>query len=82
MIQLLQQGCERIFDVIEVHQPARDRVHLALDGQPYKEGVSVQAGAFVSFGHVRQPMRCLKSEVFIKFHGATEYPGRPAAFKK
>ena len=47
VVELLEQGFERLLDHIKVHDPARLGVYLALDGDPHMVGVAVQTRTLV-----------------------------------
>jgi len=68
MIKLFKQWLECLLDVIEIHEPTGDRVNITGNRKTHKEGVPMQASAFVPFGYVGQSVRGLESKIFIKLH--------------
>lgn len=71
MIDLIFNRPERRFDVREIDDPSQVIIYGAADMYLYTEGVSVQATALVSVGHMGQSMSCFYSECFEYFHVAS-----------
>ena len=50
VVELVQQGIERLFDLVEINDPTRVGVYSALDGDAHSIGMTVQALALVALG--------------------------------
>ncbi len=68
MIELLAKGFVRFGDFGIVDEPTGLRIDLAAHGYFASEGMAVQPKALMTFRHIRQAMRCLKSKLFHQIY--------------
>jgi len=70
MVELLEDRCENLLDVGEVHDPTQVRIGFAAHVNLDPERVAVQARALVRFGDMRKPMRRFDLKNLEDVHGS------------
>ncbi len=68
VIELIEQGLERFFEIGEIHDPAAVATGIAGHVHFDPERMPVQAAALVIFGHVWQTMRRFNLKALEDFH--------------
>jgi hypothetical protein len=71
MIELPVQGLKRCLKVGEIANPADGFVYLSADVNLDAKGMTMQSGAPVRGGYVRQAVRCFEAKLFKYLHPAS-----------
>jgi hypothetical protein len=74
VIQLLKQRLKSLFEVGEIHDPARLFSHRAPDVDFYSKGMPMHTGAFMAVGHIGQPVGCLYLKYTKNIHAGIVPP--------